>query len=297
MIKWIVNIFFLLAICFIVVCAGIIVFKLLFIAPCTPTGPQGTLCVADGWSIAGLAATVLGVAATVLSFIGAAAIAYWWIKLDDRVSDQVTSLYEKQKGEVNTRVEELLSEQKTKVDQQLLVQQKKIEEQKGLIDTSNRELKQIREQIDSVIDLTFSLANVIPPWELEGWAKDVTDRFKTAEAARWMVLSYLKMVDRFIAQLPATRLSFSEELHKQHAPSPTMQHYWNKAKDWGQVVEEYYKNILGEVEVSPDGTTSTVEKPEPLRVVKEKINEYEPKVLEYGRHHPVYADEAKEWTP
>ncbi len=293
--TWYAIAIYVVAVCFLLACTGIIVYKLLFIVPCTPTGPQASLCVADGWSIAGLAATVLGVAAAMLTILGAFAVAYWWAELDKRVSEQVKGLYEKQKGEVNSRVGELLSDQKTKVDKLLSQQQENIEDQKRQIDQSNRELRQIHEQIDSIIDLTFSLADVNPPWELEEWAKEVTDRFNTVEAAKGMVLSYLKIVDRFIAQSDTHRLSLLEELHKQHAPSAIIQHYWVKAQEWAERVEQYYKlnkniSFEGDMAVAPDGKTTTFVVTPPLRIVREKITEYEPKIMDYAKHRPLYPD-------
>jgi hypothetical protein len=92
-----------------VVCAAIIVVKLLFFPPCTPAGPNGSVCTVDGWSIAGLAATVLGVAAAILTILGALAVAYWWAELDKRVKAQVTELFN---TTLDKKVEDLLDKQK-----------------------------------------------------------------------------------------------------------------------------------------------------------------------------------------
>ncbi len=81
-----------LAICFLGLCAGVIIFKLMFWPPCTPSGPKDTICIVDGWSVAGLAGTVLGLAGTVLALLGAFAVATWWTGLDKRVSELVNPL-------------------------------------------------------------------------------------------------------------------------------------------------------------------------------------------------------------
>ncbi len=96
--------------------AGVIIVKLMFWPPCTQTG---NICVVDGWSVAGLAATILGVATTVLAILGAVAVAAWWTSLNDRVNDQVKRLYEAQQKEVNAQVDLLLKEQQKKVVDQL----------------------------------------------------------------------------------------------------------------------------------------------------------------------------------
>jgi hypothetical protein len=105
--------FYYLAIGFLTICAGVIVVKLIFWPPCTPTG---NTCVVEPWSVAGLAGTVLAVAATVLAVLGAVAVAAWWTSLNERVVEQVKRLYEAQKKEVNTQVDTLLKDQKATID-------------------------------------------------------------------------------------------------------------------------------------------------------------------------------------
>ncbi len=104
---------FIMAILGIVILAGIIVATLLFWPPCTQIGHN---CVVDGWSIAGLAGTVLAVAATMLAVLGAVAVAYWWLTLNERVTEQITKLYEAQKKEVNTLVDQIVKDQQQKVN-------------------------------------------------------------------------------------------------------------------------------------------------------------------------------------
>ena len=100
-----------IAIALLTVCAITIVIKLIFWPPCTQAG---NVCVIDGWSVAGLAGTVLGVAATVLAILGAVAVAAWWTSLDKQVTKRVNKLY---------------SRQKVEIDKTLLAQQGQIEKQ------------------------------------------------------------------------------------------------------------------------------------------------------------------------
>src|SRR5258708_32167759 len=77
-----------LAIALLTACAITIVVKLIFWPPCTDTGKN---CVIDPWSVVGLTAAILGVAATVLAILGAVAVAAWWGDLDGRVTRRVKS--------------------------------------------------------------------------------------------------------------------------------------------------------------------------------------------------------------
>lgn len=90
-----------LAIILLASCSVVIVMKLIFWPPCTQSG---SICVIDGWSVAGLAGTILGVAATMLGILGAVAVAAWWVSLNDRVTDQVNNLYKAQEKEINSLI-------------------------------------------------------------------------------------------------------------------------------------------------------------------------------------------------
>ena len=96
---------------------GVIIVKLTFWPSCTIIGPvpqnrlPNVICV-DGWSIAGLAAAILGVAGTLLTLIGALAVAAWWTGLETRVSKQV-----------ETQVKELFKEQVEQQVGRLLIQE------------------------------------------------------------------------------------------------------------------------------------------------------------------------------
>src|SRR5713226_6650743 len=67
------------------------------------------------------------------------------------------------------------------VDDLLEVQRKKVEGQEQKLAQLDSELKYTQAFAENIIDLTFSVASVNPPWVLEEWAKDITDKFKTAE--------------------------------------------------------------------------------------------------------------------
>lgn len=96
------------AIVSLVVMTGFVIWRLIIMPPCTQVG---SLCIIDSWSVAGLAGTVLAVAATVLAVLGAVAVAAWWSSLNERVSSQVTALvtkfYDEQKAETVAHLQEL----------------------------------------------------------------------------------------------------------------------------------------------------------------------------------------------
>lgn len=113
------RIAFYTAICLVVVFSGVIVFRLMFLPPCTPT-KDFSCTVIDGGTIAGLAATFMGVAAAILALLGAFAVAAWWTHLDERVENQVTDIFTKQlTPSVNQKVVALLDVQSAKVDEQV----------------------------------------------------------------------------------------------------------------------------------------------------------------------------------
>jgi tetratricopeptide (TPR) repeat protein len=90
---------FYIAIGFLVIFSGVIVWRLMFLPPCTPT--KASSCLLDGASVAGLAATVMGVAAAILALLGAFAVAAWWTGLDERIDKQVNALLQDQSKKMN----------------------------------------------------------------------------------------------------------------------------------------------------------------------------------------------------
>ncbi len=101
-----------------------IVWRLIIFPPCTQIG---NACVIEGWDVAGLAGTVLGVAATVLAILGAVAVAAWWTSLNDRVTDQVKKLYDTQKEEINKNVDDLLKDQQKKIEKDVQQSQTRVD--------------------------------------------------------------------------------------------------------------------------------------------------------------------------
>jgi len=112
------------------VCAIGIVVKLLFWPPCTQT--SNSTCVIEPWSVAGLAGTVLAVAATVLAVLGAVAVAAWWASLNERVTEQVKGLYEGHKKEIGKELEDFITEQQQVVRDQVGTVQTKLQTERAV---------------------------------------------------------------------------------------------------------------------------------------------------------------------
>jgi tetratricopeptide (TPR) repeat protein len=78
---------FYVAIGLLVIFSGVIVWRFMFLPPCTPV--PGSSCLVDAGSVAGLAATVMGVAATVLALLSAVAVGAWWANINEVVNGRV----------------------------------------------------------------------------------------------------------------------------------------------------------------------------------------------------------------
>ena len=83
------------------ICLVAIVVKLTFWPVCT----VGSAC--DGWTIAGLVESILGLCAVFLGILGAIAVAAWWTGLDKRVEDRVTQLFTERVQAVQASINQL----------------------------------------------------------------------------------------------------------------------------------------------------------------------------------------------
>jgi hypothetical protein len=130
---WIIYYF---AVACLILFTTVVIVKLTFWPACTVTDTSVVIsqnkvnivpvCV-DGWSIAGIAATVLGVGGAILTLIGALAVAAWWIELHNRVEAQVNALYEEQKERIDLRTNTFLKELEEDFNQRFLTINSKIE--------------------------------------------------------------------------------------------------------------------------------------------------------------------------
>ena|SRR5258708_6018002 len=90
-----------LALCVFLICLVTLVVKLTFWPVCT----GASAC--DGWTVAGLVESILGLCAVFLGILGAIALAAWWTNLDKRVEDRVTQLFTEQVQAVQDSINQL----------------------------------------------------------------------------------------------------------------------------------------------------------------------------------------------
>lgn len=181
------------AIIVLVLCAVGVVFRLVIWPPCVPIKDA---CVVDGWSVAGLAGTVLAVAATMLAILGAVAVAYWWLSLNDRVTKRVNKLYAKQEAAITARVDTLLSNQQQKVDDQFLMVQTKLQEAESRISQATKGIDELEALTRDFLDIALDgivLTSVKAP---EEWARKVAALHKFPKVPLMMATRYLKLVGK-----------------------------------------------------------------------------------------------------
>jgi len=102
-----------LALCVFLICLVTLVVKLTFWPVCI----GASAC--DGWTVAGLVESVLGLCAVFLGMLGAIALAAWWLSLETRVENRVTQLFTARVQAVQDSIDQLngrAEELRTKVD-------------------------------------------------------------------------------------------------------------------------------------------------------------------------------------
>lgn len=83
-------------------CLIVVVIKLTWWPVCS----SPVSCI-DGWTVAGLAATIMGIGATFLGVLAALAVAVWWLRLEERVDKQVKSMVEPSLSVLESRIESI----------------------------------------------------------------------------------------------------------------------------------------------------------------------------------------------
>lgn len=103
-------VFFYIFIAVLILCFVVVTLKIAFSPVCSADAQH--VCVIDTWSIAGLTAAVFGIAAALLKFLGAFAVAYWWANLDKKVDAQVET-------RTNELIEHRIQDQEAKFQAQI----------------------------------------------------------------------------------------------------------------------------------------------------------------------------------
>lgn len=206
--------------------------------PCTTISKD--ICGVNDWSIAGLAATILGVAATVLAFLGAFAVAAWWKDLNEQVKQQVNT-------HMQERIDQIAEEQEQKLKKEA---EHLLQEQKRSFD----EGKELSEQINGRLQtktkaLLLGTMMLYDPWDLEAWIDEIwhMDNELDREIATRMTRGYLKIVSGFQADYTKQ----AENLRKKGVQETfiTPLEFWNSALRWKQKME---KDLSGATLVDTD---------------------------------------------
>ncbi|HVB26054.1 MAG TPA: hypothetical protein VNG51_29205 [Ktedonobacteraceae bacterium] len=214
---------------------GTIVLRFVFSPPCSVIGKNE--CIVDGWSVAGLASTVLAVAATLLAILGAIAVAGWWLNLNDKVDRRVDEqakkaidqAYQEQVKEISQQTTQLLEEQKKRFEAILSTQQKDMDNLKALTSNIENSAQEAIKQL--VIAMTQQY-----PWIVETWAIEYIAIYPTSEVAARMMRRYLQIVDGFFSNDQKDVSAHLETLKNISAPYDTPIGYWNKALEWQKMI-------------------------------------------------------------
>jgi len=210
-----------LAIVVLLVLLGMIVLRFVFSPPCSIIAKNE--CVVDGWSVAGLAGTVLAVAATLLAVLGAIAVAYWWLSLNEKVDRRVDE-------QIKTAIDQALKEQEKKISDQtthlLQEQEKKFGEtfsntQKEM-DTLKELASDIERRVEGSIEQLIIAITQLDPWIIEQWASEYMLLSPSSGVAARMVRRYLQFVDGFFPSDPNDVSAITkhlESLKNRSAPS------------------------------------------------------------------------------
>ncbi len=303
---------YIIAIVTVVTLITIVIYKLVLMPPYMTTSQKDNVCSVDAWSIAGIAGTVLGVGAAILTLIGAFAVGAWWFELDARVGKQVKKLFNRQKKEVNTQVDALLADQKRKVaeqEQRIVQQEKRLSESSvsatrqlnefedrfrnlsKQMDSMHINVDVLRQLTDSSIELSLSAATINPPWEIEDWAKDTmkvleqtANTMKASRLPELMVSRYLWYVERLLPSNPSDLINFEQRLREQHGPQNVL-YYWEGVLRWRQILRDYYDrgNVKVMQGVSTLSGSSVYDGPDYLQRIDEQIAQYEPKVEQWKK--------------
>lgn len=203
----------------------IITLKIAISPICTSSAQQ--VCVIDTGSVVGLTTAIFGIAATLLTFLGAFAVAYWWTNLDKKVDkhieDRTNELIEQKIKDQDEKFQTQIAESVTKLDIQVAESVKKLNEQITQIEGS---FQFIRKELVIV-------AMIFPPWDVERWAEELLLIDPSSEIAGRMVMSYLDEVD-FILPDPSKPPKWQT---LRFAPNTDPLYYWNKALAWRKKVK------------------------------------------------------------
>jgi len=238
-----------LAIVALLVLLGTIVLRFVFSPPCSTIGKNE--CIIDGWSVAGLAGTVLAVAATLLAILGAVAVAAWWTGLNEKVDQRVDE-------QINTAIDLALKEQEKKISEQTTLllegQEEKFEKSFSQMQVRLESLAEHASNTEKRFqlikkDLIIAMTQ-LDPWLIEQWASEEILLNPLSEVGVRMVRKYLQFVDGFFPIDPndlTAVLDYTRSLKNKSAPYDTPLGYWQKALEWQNMIHSNLNPDFGKV--------------------------------------------------
>lgn len=211
---------------------GGMVWSISRLPPCTTVSKD--ICGVNDWSIAGLAATILAVAATVLAFLGAFAVAVFWKDLDVKVEARVNQLTEERLKVISANLQVQLQEY---MDQRVMGVEKRSEERFLEIETAveriHDELLNLKKYVDGQDFVNLGGILSQHPWFLEDWAKEWTGKAPASSVAYGMAARYTRVVDAFLDD-PVQQ---QEYLQKIAAPFSNPEDYLRAAERWANQIQ------------------------------------------------------------
>jgi len=231
-----------IAIIALLVLLSIVIYKLIIAPPCSIVGQHE--CVIDGWTVAGLAATILGVGATLLAILGAVAVAAWWTNLNNQVDKRVEK-------RVSKRLDQLMKEQQILLREQTNLLFSKQEEALEKKNTDlQQQIKVMREHATSTENILQDTKRLLTmgvmkqePWKLENWANEVTLTTIGPEVAFWMARNYLRVANELLSSDTQKALAYQKNLEIVLAPSTLPKYYLDKANEWLRITNATYPQI------------------------------------------------------
>lgn len=225
-----------------IVIIGSIAVDLWRLPPCTTTLAKD-VCGVNDWSLAGIVTGILGVAATVLAFLGAFAVAVWWRELDKKVEKRVNELTEERLKLISANLQTLLE---SYADQRLKALEGRVQERFAEVDEANNQLWEKSRTLQKYIDGQdrILLEGVISqyPWMLEDWAKEWTDKAPASHIAFYMTIRYSRVIDAILTD-PAQQL----HLKQIGAPFTDPQEYLQCAARWSSQIVDLSQGSVAKV--------------------------------------------------
>ena len=171
-----------------------IIVKILILPICTTVGQSA--CSIDGWSLSGMASSVLGVGAALLTIlVGLAAIA-WLVKLDQRIDQRV-----------DARVSERMEELRQKQEEALTAHFDAVFQERWK--TFNEAQTEVREEIAILNNQINTLLNIAARPDLEDaeaivkdWWDSHSRTWITQQLALQLILRYTKVIDKLTGSTP-----------------------------------------------------------------------------------------------